>query len=46
MLQISYPSGVKVNLGNELTPTQVKDEPTVTFEAEKDAYYLFAMTDR
>lgn len=29
-----------------MTPTQVKDEPRVQFEAEKDAYYLLVMTGR
>lgn len=40
-----YPSGVSVNLGNELTPTQVKDKPQVTWNAEKDTYYTLVMTD-
>lgn len=40
-----YPSGVTVNFGNELTPTQVKDQPTVTWEAEVDSYYTLIMTD-
>lgn len=43
--QISYPSGVKVNLGNELTPTQVKDQPTVKWAAEEGAWYTLLMTD-
>lgn len=33
VFQIIYPSGVAVNLGNELTPTQVKDQPTVAWVA-------------
>lgn len=36
--QVSYGSAV-VGLGNELTPTQVKDKPKVTWQAEKGAYY-------
>lgn len=43
--QISYPSGVGVDLGNELTPTQVKDRPEVTWEAEMGAFYTLVMID-
>lgn len=34
-----------MELGNELTPTQVKSEPTVTYKADPDSYYLLCMTD-
>lgn len=34
-----------VDLGKELTPTQVKDQPTVSWEAEKGAYYTLMMMD-
>ncbi|XP_050420430.1 protein D3-like [Adelges cooleyi] len=44
-IQALYSSGVSVNYGNELTPTQVKDQPTVSWEAEKDALYTLCMTD-
>ena len=43
--QITYPSGVEVNLGNELKPTQVKDKPTVQFEADPHKFYTLVMTD-
>lgn len=43
--KVSYPSGVSVKLGNELTPTQVKDKPQLTWEAEKGAYYTLIMID-
>ncbi|KAL0818142.1 hypothetical protein ABMA28_008666 [Loxostege sticticalis] len=43
--QVKYPSGVEVNEGNELTPTQVKDVPTVTWDASPDQFYTLAMTD-
>lgn len=43
-LKISYPSKVKVNLGNILTPTQVKDQPKVEWDAEKDTFYTLLMT--
>lgn len=43
--QITYPSGVEVNLGNELTPTQVKDLPTVEYTADPNKFYTLVMTD-
>lgn len=42
--QVSYPSGVVVSEGNELTPTQVKDIPYVSWEANPDQFYTLAMT--
>jgi len=45
LLKISYPSKVKVNLGNILTPTQVKDQPKVEWDAEEGAFYTLLMTD-
>ncbi|XP_044741253.1 phosphatidylethanolamine-binding protein homolog F40A3.3 isoform X2 [Chrysoperla carnea] len=44
-IEVSYPSGVTVNNGNVLTPTQVKDEPTVKWAAKDGALYLLCMTD-
>ncbi|KAJ9580128.1 hypothetical protein L9F63_004201, partial [Diploptera punctata] len=44
VLQVKYGS-LKVNMGNELTPTQVKDIPEVTWKVEDGAYYLLCMTD-
>ncbi|VDP16893.1 unnamed protein product [Onchocerca flexuosa] len=36
----------KVNLGNELTPTQVQDEPTkVSWDAKPGSLYTLVMTD-
>ncbi|XP_069686875.1 protein D3-like [Periplaneta americana] len=43
-IQIRY-GHLSVNLGNELTPTQVKDIPKVDWEAEDGEYYLLCMTD-
>ncbi|XP_028144794.2 phosphatidylethanolamine-binding protein homolog F40A3.3 [Diabrotica virgifera virgifera] len=43
-LEVVYPSGVKVDLGNELTPTQVKDAPSVKWTADKDSFYTLIMT--
>uniref|UniRef100_A0A336K649 CSON010145 protein n=1 Tax=Culicoides sonorensis TaxID=179676 RepID=A0A336K649_CULSO len=45
LVEINYPSGATVNLGNELTPTQVKDIPFLKWEAEKDALYTVFMVD-
>ncbi|XP_044734769.1 protein D2-like [Chrysoperla carnea] len=44
-IEISYPSGVTVNHGNILTPTQVKNVPTVKWPAKDGALYLLCMTD-
>lgn len=38
-LQVTYPDGVTVNLGEALTPTQVKNEPTVTWNATTGQFY-------
>ncbi|CAH2094032.1 unnamed protein product [Euphydryas editha] len=45
VIKVNFPSGVEVNLGNKLTPTQVRDVPTVSWDAEPDNYYVLAMTD-
>lgn len=42
VLKVSYPSGVSAE-GVELTPTQVKDEPKVEWEAE-DGFYTLLLT--
>lgn len=42
---MTFPNGVIVNLGNELTPTEVKDKPAVTWDAEKGAFYTLIMID-
>ncbi|XP_068156697.1 protein D3-like [Drosophila tropicalis] len=42
---IKYPSGVEVDLGKELTPTQVKDQPTVTWDADAGSLYTLLMVD-
>jgi phosphatidylethanolamine-binding protein (PEBP) family uncharacterized protein len=45
LLGVSYSSETRAELGNVLTPTQVKDKPTITYEAEKGARYTLAMQD-
>lgn len=42
---VKYPSGVEVSQGNVLTPTQVKDEPSVSWTADSNAFYTLCMTD-
>ncbi|EDW80756.1 uncharacterized protein Dwil_GK11698 [Drosophila willistoni] len=42
---VSYPSGAQVELGKELTPTQVKDQPTVTWEADAGSLYTLLLVD-
>ncbi|XP_068156871.1 protein D3-like [Drosophila tropicalis] len=52
ILQVIYPGSLAVNLGKELTPTQVKDKPTVTWERlvgenedVSNQYYTLLMVD-
>lgn len=42
---IEWPSGVTAQQGNELTPTQVKDQPKFSFDAKPDKLYTLAMVD-
>ncbi|XP_058818071.1 protein D2-like [Topomyia yanbarensis] len=43
--KVNYATGVAVNEGNELTPTQVKDIPKVEWNADGSAFYTLCMTD-
>ncbi|XP_021196602.3 protein D3 [Helicoverpa armigera] len=45
VLTVKYPSGSTVETAKELTPTQVKDQPTVTWAAKEQEYYTLAMVD-
>lgn len=45
LVEVTYPSGVSVNLGNELTPTQVKDKPMLKWDADPNAFYTLLLTD-
>ncbi|XP_039752801.1 phosphatidylethanolamine-binding protein homolog F40A3.3-like isoform X3 [Pararge aegeria] len=45
VVTVKFPSGVEVNSGNVLTPTQVKDVPSVTWATQPDTFYTLAMTD-
>ncbi|GLG96298.1 AAEL012666-PA [Gryllus bimaculatus] len=43
--EVTFKSGAKAELGNELTPTQVKDIPVVVWKAEQSSLYTLCMTD-
>lgn len=43
---VKYPSGVEMNQGGELTPTQVKDTPSVSWsDVDPTALYTVLFTD-
>jgi len=44
VLDVKY-GDLAVKLGNDLTPTQVKNPPTVTWAADANKLYLLCMTD-
>ncbi|KAJ2940109.1 hypothetical protein O0L34_g6477 [Tuta absoluta] len=44
-ITVEYPGGLKLEMGKELTPTQVKDKPKVQWAAKEGEYYLLAMVD-
>lgn len=44
-LNVTYhSSGVSVNLGNALKPSEVADQPDVTWESQPDSFYTLLMT--
>ena len=45
VLSVTYPNNIIVEIGKVLTPTQVKDPPTVTWTAESNVLYTLCMTD-
>lgn len=45
VVQVNYASGVEVEQGNKLAPTQVKDLPQFKFEAQPGQLYTLAMVD-
>lgn len=44
-LKVDYGAGVEAQQGNELRPTQVKDQPKFTFEAKPDQLHTLVMVD-
>ncbi|XP_020798725.1 protein D3 [Drosophila serrata] len=45
MLKVTYSGGQRVDMGRELTPTQVKQQPTVEWEADPNTLYTLILTD-
>ncbi|XP_011049116.1 PREDICTED: protein D2-like isoform X1 [Acromyrmex echinatior] len=45
VLNVTYPNNIIVQIGVELTPTQVKDQPHVEWQADSEAFYTLCMTD-
>ena len=44
VLNVTYPNNIIVQIGKELTPTQVKDQPNVQWEADSNAFYTLCLT--
>uniref|UniRef100_A0A914E3L5 Uncharacterized protein n=1 Tax=Acrobeloides nanus TaxID=290746 RepID=A0A914E3L5_9BILA len=42
-LRVIYEKSDEVNLGEELTPTQVQNEPQVSWDADSNALYTLVM---
>lgn len=45
VVDVTYPNRLTVEIGKVLTPTQVKDPPTVKWDADANAFYTLCMTD-
>ncbi|XP_017102722.2 protein D2 [Drosophila bipectinata] len=45
LLKVTYKNGLVAKDGVELTPTQVKDQPNVEWDAQPGDYYTLIMTD-
>ncbi|XP_017079230.2 LOW QUALITY PROTEIN: protein D2 [Drosophila eugracilis] len=45
LLKVTYSNNLVAKDGVELTPTQVKDQPNVEWEAQPGEYYTLIMTD-
>ncbi|XP_011302616.1 protein D2 isoform X2 [Fopius arisanus] len=45
VVDVTYGNNLKVEIGKELTPTQVKDKPEVKWNSEAGAFYTLCMTD-
>jgi phosphatidylethanolamine-binding protein len=44
-LNVTFPSGVTVDLGNKLTPEQTEAQPSVDLDNEVNGFYTLLMTD-
>jgi phosphatidylethanolamine-binding protein (PEBP) family uncharacterized protein len=45
VVEVKYDSGVNLSAASVLTPTQVKNEPAISFEADSQSFYTLLMTD-
>lgn len=45
ILSITFNNGKEVTMGNELTPTEVKLQPTVKWDFEDNVHYTLVMVD-
>ncbi|KAL6423217.1 hypothetical protein ACFW04_010111 [Cataglyphis niger] len=45
VLNVTYPNNITVEIGKVLTPTQVKDQPTVEWKGDANLFYTLCMTD-
>ncbi|XP_047366418.1 protein D2-like isoform X1 [Vespa velutina] len=45
VLDVAYPNNLVVEIGKVLTPTQVKDQPTIKWTADASTFYTLCMTD-
>ncbi|XP_039955573.1 protein D2-like [Bactrocera tryoni] len=44
-LKVTYANDLELKAGIEFTPTQVKSQPLVEWEADQDSFYTLIMTD-
>ncbi|XP_055847927.1 protein D3-like [Episyrphus balteatus] len=45
LLKITFDSGASVNMGNEITPSEAKNQPKVEWNADKNAFYTIVCFD-
>lgn len=45
LAEVVYPNGVRVEIGSELKPQQVKDMPRLKWTADNNAFYTICLTD-
>lgn len=44
VLQVTYPNNLAIEIGKVLTPTQVKDPPSIKWDGDASAFYTLCMT--
>jgi phosphatidylethanolamine-binding protein len=45
LLKVTYDGNLVLEIGKELTPTQVKNQPEIDYDADNNAYYTLLLTD-